>query len=58
MQSRCFVVLATASLLPLRIGLAKVYCGKEQFWKEEGHSTIPTVIEGNGSCKRAIKIYA
>ena len=38
--------LATASLLPLRVGLAKVYCGEERFWNEDGHSTTPTVIEG------------
>ncbi|XP_028394257.1 uncharacterized protein LOC114518430 [Dendronephthya gigantea] len=42
----CSAMYATSSLLPFRIGLAKVYCGKEQFWNEDGHSTIPTVIEG------------
>ena len=39
-------IVATASLLPLRVGLAKVYCGEERFWNEDGHSTTPTVIEG------------
>jgi hypothetical protein len=41
--------LATSSLLPLCIGLAKVYCGEERFWNEDGHSTTPTIIEGIGN---------
>jgi hypothetical protein len=40
------VFVATASLLPLRIGLAKVYCGGDLFWNEDGHSTTPTILEG------------
>lgn len=42
----CSAMYATSSLLPLCIGLAKVYCGEERFWNEDGHSTTPTIIEG------------
>ena len=44
--SNVSVFSATSSLLPLRVGLAKVYCGEERFWNEDGHSTTPTILEG------------
>ena len=40
------LVIATSSLLPLRVGLAKVYCGGDRYWNEDGHSTTPTILEG------------
>ena len=33
-------------MLPLRVGLSKVYCGENKFWHLEGHSSTTILIQG------------
>lgn len=38
--------LACFKMIPVRIGLEKVFCGEQAFWQAGGHSSLYAVILG------------
>lgn len=42
----CCICLACSSMLPLRVGLSKVFCSDRNFWDLEGYSSTTIVIQG------------
>ncbi|RMX47329.1 hypothetical protein pdam_00012599 [Pocillopora damicornis] len=45
----CCIFLACFKMIPVRIGLEKVFCGEQAFWQAGGHPSLYAVILGAGS---------
>jgi len=45
---RIFVFhLACCKMIPVRIGLGKVFCREQLYWQPTGHSSFAAVLQGN-----------
>ncbi|KAL9968372.1 hypothetical protein ACROYT_G026738 [Oculina patagonica] len=42
----CCILLACCKMIPVRIGLDKVFCRKHLFWQPTGHSSFAALLQG------------
>lgn len=55
---RIFVFhLACCKMIPVRIGLGKVFCREQLYWQPTGHSSFAAVLQGNVTLTAVFKRF-